>query len=47
MNNGKRPNQSSRPHCHQKRPPTGHIFTLGYLSRLVETSKKTAKYFDL
>ena len=32
------------PHCHQKCPPTGRIFPLGCLSRLVETSKKTAKY---
>jgi hypothetical protein len=34
----------SPPTCHQKCLPTGHIFALGRLCRLAETSKKAAKY---
>ena len=37
--------RSARPHCRQKCPPTGHIFALGCLSRLAETSRKAAKYW--
>jgi hypothetical protein len=41
---GKKSPRSARPHCNQKCLPTGHIFTLGRLCRLAETSKKAAKY---
>ena len=39
------PRRSSRPHCRQKCLPTGHIFALGCLSCLAETSRKAAKYW--